>query len=68
MLSITDNGLGLAAPPRRKGGAGIALGNLRERLLAHYGSAASLTLADAHPGTVATLRLPIHTAPQKAAA
>jgi LytS/YehU family sensor histidine kinase len=46
----------------------MALNNLRERLLAHYGSAASLTLADAHPGTVATLRLPIQIASQKAAA
>jgi LytS/YehU family sensor histidine kinase len=36
----------------------MALANLRERLLAQYGNGASLTLAAAHPGTVATLRLP----------
>jgi signal transduction histidine kinase len=68
MVSITDNGLGLAAPPRRKGGAGMALNNLRERLQAQYGDAASLSLADAHPGTVATLRLPIEPTAQKAPA
>jgi two-component sensor histidine kinase len=59
VLTITDDGLGLNAPPRRKGGAGVALANLRERLQAQYGDEASLTLTDAHPGTVATLRLPI---------
>ncbi len=68
VVTITDDGLGLAAPPRRKGGAGMALGNLRERLQAQYGGAASLTLTDAHPGTVATLRLPIPTTAQKASA
>jgi hypothetical protein len=68
LIAVADDGLGLHAPPRRQGGAGMALNNLRERLLAHYGSAASLTLADAHPGTVATLRLPIQIASQKAAA
>ena len=58
VIEVTDDGLGLHAPPRRKAGAGMALNNLRERLLAQYGSTASLTLTDAHPGTVATLRLP----------
>ena len=68
LVSVADDGLGVHAPPRRKTGAGMALGNLRERLQAQYGDAASLTLADAQPGTVATLRLPIQTAPQKASA
>ena len=62
VIEVTDDGLGLHAPPRRKAGAGMALNNLRERLLAQYGSAASLTLADAQPGTVATLRLPFEKA------
>ncbi len=62
VITVADDGLGLNAPLRRKGGAGMALNNLRERLLAHYGSAASLTLSDAQPGTVATLRLPIQKA------
>jgi LytS/YehU family sensor histidine kinase len=68
LIEVADDGRGLHAPPRRQGGAGMALNNQRKRLLAHYGSAASLTLAEAHSGTVATLRLPIHTAPQKAVA
>ncbi len=60
VLEVTDDGLGLAAPPRRRG-AGMALANLRERLLARYGAAASLQLTGvaAGAGTVATLRLPL---------
>jgi LytS/YehU family sensor histidine kinase len=67
-VTITDDGLGLNAPPRRKSGAGMALGNLRERLQAQYGDEASLSLSDAQPGTVATLRLPIQATAQKASA
>lgn len=62
VIEVADDGLGQGAPARRKRGAGMALANLRQRLQAQYGSAASLTLADAHPGTVATLRLPCDTA------
>ncbi|MDE2368654.1 MAG: histidine kinase [Burkholderiales bacterium] len=62
VVAVTDDGLGLAAPPRRKAGAGLALANLRERLHARYGREATLTLAAAAPGTVATLRLPIEQA------
>jgi two-component sensor histidine kinase len=62
VVEVADDGLGLHAPPRRKGSAGVALHNLRERLLARYGSQASLNLTDARPGTLATLRLPIEKA------
>jgi signal transduction histidine kinase len=58
VLEVADDGLGLGGPVRRRG-AGMALANLRERLLAKYGSQASLSLADAKPGTIATLRLPL---------
>jgi signal transduction histidine kinase len=68
VVTVTDDGLGLAAPPRRKGGAGMALANLRERLQAQYGDAASLSLAEAQAGTVATLRLPVQPTAQKAPA
>ncbi len=68
VVRIIDDGLGLNALPRRKSGTGMALSNLRERLLAQYGDEASLTLAEAHPGTVATLRLPIRPATHKASA
>ena len=69
VLEVQDNGLGLDAPPRaphrgltRPGrGAGVALANLRERLLAQYHGEASLTLTPAlrGTGTVATLTLPM---------
>lgn len=58
VLEVQDDGMGLGAPNRRPGGAGIALANLRERLGAQYGDAASLTLADGNPGTRASLRVP----------
>ncbi len=61
VLEVLDDGMGLQAPSRRPG-AGVALANLRERLLALYGDAASLTLGANNPGTVATLRLPFEKA------
>ena len=67
VIEVADDGLGLSAPPRRKVGAGLALNNLRERLQAHYGDEASLTLTEAQPGTVATLRLPLPLTLQKVA-
>ncbi len=63
VLEVADNGLGLAAGPRERYGArsgtGMALANLKERLLTQFGSQASLTLSSAQPGTLATLRLPL---------
>ena len=58
VLEVEDDGMGLGVPNRRPGGAGIALANLRERLSAQYGDAASLKLADGNPGTRASLRVP----------
>ena len=54
-----------AAPPRGRagGGNGIALDNIRQRLQALYGDAASLTIEPLQPGTRATLRLPFSTCP-----
>ena len=63
VLEVEDDGLGPAAPPRRRKGAGMALANLRERLTALYGSEASLTVEAADPGTRATLRLPLERHP-----
>lgn len=57
VITVADDGMGLDAPTRR-GGAGMALANVRERLQTQWGSAASLTLVAAHPGTLATLRIP----------
>ncbi len=57
VLEVADDGLGLNHSARRPG-AGMALGNLRERLQTKYGANASLTLQAANPGTRVTLRLP----------
>ena len=54
-VSVTDTGAGL----RAAGGSGSGLANLRARLDALYGGAASVTLAANHPrGLAATLRVP----------
>ena len=54
-LAVHDTGVGLGAAPVD----GTGLTNARRRLeLAHHG-AASLTLRDADPGTVAEIRLPM---------
>ncbi len=60
VVEVDDDGLGLAAPPRRRKGAGVALANLRERLAALHGERARVALEDRHPGTRATLRMPLH--------
>jgi len=65
-LQVQDDGLGLDAPRRSRGGQGLALHNVRERLQALYGSAASLTLEPAHPGTLATVELPCDIATRSA--
>ena len=61
VLEVQDDGCGLAAPARRSSrpGAGLALANIRQRLRARYGSAASLELSAANPGTLARITLPL---------
>ena len=66
-LSVSDDGLGLAAPhhgsthgPSPLTGSGTALDNIRERLQQRFGDSASLRLEPALPhGVCATLTLPI---------
>lgn len=54
-LQVADSGRGMVA----RLGRGVGLANVRQRLLLHYGEAASLTLAGAEPhGVIATLLLP----------
>ncbi len=61
LLEVADDGLGSAAATRRSSGNGVALANIRQRLQGRWGSAASLSLSQAHPGTRATLRIPLPT-------
>jgi len=61
VLEVQDDGRGLDAPARQgaRAGAGMALSNIRERLLTRYGNAATLEVLAAHPGTLARITLPI---------
>jgi two-component sensor histidine kinase len=61
VLEVRDDGAGPATPSRRSGrpGTGLALTNIRERLMARYGSAASLEVSATHPGTLARITLPL---------
>ena len=57
ILAVTDNGIGLR-PSRGKGGYGIGLANLRERLTVLYGDREKLRLrSDSGAGTVAEVVL-----------
>ena len=62
LLTVCDDGVGLDAPRKRQGN-GMALDNIRQRLQALYGEAASLTVSPLKPGTCATLRLPCTRSP-----
>jgi len=65
MLTVSDTGLGVA-PTRDPRSTGLGLPNLRARLAAVYGAAASLRLSDNAPrGTVVTIELPVATLPSQ---
>ena len=57
VIEVRDDGVGPGAS--RRAGNGIALSNLRERLMTHYGDRASLSLVAADPGCLVTLRVPL---------
>jgi sensor histidine kinase YesM len=60
LLTVADTGLGLDHPGERRPGTGLGLGNIRERLLALYGTQAALMLTPGDTaGTLAQLRLPL---------
>jgi signal transduction histidine kinase len=60
-VTVADTGLGLGAAGR--GGTGVGLANLRERLRAMYGAAGRLTIEQGSAGgTIATIELPVATA------
>lgn len=64
VVTVEDDGRGAAAAVKT-GGAGVGLQNVRQRLHALYGGAASLTAGSRDPGFAATIRLPA-TAPARA--
>ena len=69
VLDVQDDGRGPDAPVRRSGsggglgssrpGAGMALNNIRQRLVARYGPTATLSISATHPGTLARITLPL---------
>jgi signal transduction histidine kinase len=69
VLEVQDDGRGPDTPARpRLGapgatGAGLALANIRQRLLTRYGPAATLEIQPAQPGTLARITLPLQTTP-----
>ena len=58
VLSVADNGLGFSDHADGSG-EGVGLSNLRERLAVLYDGQATLTVADASPGTEITIRVPL---------
>ncbi len=60
VLEVLDDGRGPETPPSpARRGNGVALQNIRERLLARYGERAHLSIEPAHPGTRARIELPL---------
>ncbi len=57
VFTVTDNGLGFGSDADSSG-TGVGLANLRERLAVLYDGRATLTVADANPGTAITIRIP----------
>lgn len=58
VLTVQDDGLGFGAQPD-SAGTGVGLAHTRERLAMLYDGAASLSVADAAPGTRVVLTLPL---------
>ena len=58
VLTVADNGLGFS-DHADSSGAGVGLANLRARLAVLYDGRATLTVADAAPGTVITITAPL---------
>jgi sensor histidine kinase YesM len=58
IISVNDNGLGFSDNADSKG-TGVGLANLRERLAVLYDNRATLTIADANPGTRITISVPL---------
>jgi two-component sensor histidine kinase len=58
VLSVKDDGLGFSEHADSSG-EGVGLSNLRERIAVLYDGQATLTVAEANPGTQITIRVPL---------
>ena len=58
VLTVADNGLGFS-DHADSAGEGVGLSNLRERIAVLYDGQATLTVAEANPGTEITIRVPL---------
>jgi sensor histidine kinase YesM len=58
VLSVTDDGLGFS-DHADSSGEGVGLSNLRERITVLYDGQATLTVAEANPGTEIMIRVPL---------
>ena len=58
VLTVADNGLGFS-DHADSSGEGVGLSNLRERIAVLYDGRATLTVAEANPGTEITIRVPL---------
>ena len=58
VLTVADNGLGFS-DHADSSGEGVGLSNLRERIPVLYDGRATLTVADASPGTMITIAVPL---------
>jgi signal transduction histidine kinase len=69
VMSVSDTGRGQPADEEREKGGGVGLANIRERLAAHYGDAASLELREnPYGGVTAEIAIPpVSNAVRKAA-
>lgn len=69
VLSVSDTGRGEMAAGSHENNGGVGLANIRERLAAHYGNAASLELREnPYGGTTAEIAIPIESHAAKKAA
>ena len=58
VLTVADNGLGFS-DHADSSGEGVGLSNLRERIAVLYDGQATLTVAEASPGTIITISVPL---------
>ena len=58
-MAVSDNGLGVGDSPAARDGYGIGLANVRDRLAARFGEAATIVSGPVPGGYSTQLRMPI---------